>query len=116
MEDCPICFADVASINTSCNHHFCEKCFQQWTNLGKRTCPLCRARIQPLTATIEPKVGQRIKLKHKSFPWLLEGLFIRNNEGGSYVLAKEGRTYYSFGAELELGHISIFDKYFWEVQ
>lgn len=40
---CPICF-EKANYTTACNHSFCKRCLYYW----KKTCPLCRSRIQPL--------------------------------------------------------------------
>ena len=41
MAKCPICFKK-ANYTTACNHTFCKKCLYLW----KKTCPLCRKRIQ----------------------------------------------------------------------
>ncbi len=43
---CPICLKNIKipSKPDNCNHLFCKKCLEKWSNLRKQ-CPLCRERF-----------------------------------------------------------------------
>jgi len=46
--DCPICFNQIQAsqmVITSCNHHFCQQCLQEWL-FNHNTCPICRLNIE----------------------------------------------------------------------
>ena len=114
MQYCPICITNETNFTTSCNHNFCEKCLQQWMNMGARSCPMCRTNINPFPQTIS--IGQRIKLKHKTYGWRIEGIFIKDHQiswgEGAYVLEKEGRTFDMPQLEWE----NYFWRNYWEIQ
>jgi hypothetical protein len=48
--ECAVCFSRLApslrsSVNLDCGHYFCKVCIRSWAQMGKDTCPLCRASI-----------------------------------------------------------------------
>jgi hypothetical protein len=48
--DCSICYETTnnkGSIRTICNHVFCKKCFQKWTQTHD-SCPLCRTHVKQI--------------------------------------------------------------------
>ena len=53
LNQCSICFREEISnddrCSTNCNHIFCKECLDQWFDLGKSSCPLCRQSIQYFT-------------------------------------------------------------------
>jgi len=46
-KDCSICMEEVKEdgIKTECNHHYHKDCINSWFNIGRNTCPNCRANI-----------------------------------------------------------------------
>lgn len=67
--DCPICFEkikDKNSIETGCNHVFCEKCIKIWIEQNDQ-CPYCRMTIkeEKLVVNNDPTLSELInKFKH----------------------------------------------------
>ena len=53
LNECSICFReDIPNddrCTTNCQHIFCKECLDQWFDLGKSSCPLCRQSIQYFT-------------------------------------------------------------------
>ena len=49
-KNCIICLKenlnDEILCSTNCTHIFCKECLDQWLDIGKRSCPLCRQNIQ----------------------------------------------------------------------
>ena len=49
-KNCIICLKenlnDEILCLTNCTHIFCKECLDQWLDIGKRSCPLCRQNIQ----------------------------------------------------------------------
>ncbi|KAF8390741.1 hypothetical protein HHK36_025268 [Tetracentron sinense] len=46
-------------VTTPCGHSFCLKCFQKWTQQGKRTCAKCRHTIPPKMAS-QPRINSAL--------------------------------------------------------
>jgi ankyrin repeat protein len=44
IEVCPICSDQLCTIQTSCNHTFCEPCMLKWLK-NKNNCPCCRSSL-----------------------------------------------------------------------
>ena len=48
--NCTICLSNDLEENnlciTNCSHRFCKKCLDEWFDLGKVSCPMCRDTIQ----------------------------------------------------------------------
>ena len=48
--NCTICLNNDLEENnlclTNCSHKFCKKCLDEWFDLGKVSCPMCRDTIQ----------------------------------------------------------------------
>ena len=44
IEVCPICSDQLSTIQTSCNHTFCEPCMSKWLK-NKNNCPCCRTSL-----------------------------------------------------------------------
>ncbi|ESO97036.1 hypothetical protein LOTGIDRAFT_115552 [Lottia gigantea] len=51
FQSCPVCLEDFKSNEKlaicPCKHGFHQKCLCQWLH-RKNTCPLCKAKVQPL--------------------------------------------------------------------
>jgi hypothetical protein len=46
--ECPVCYEEISDINeiiTDCNHNFCKKCFDKFTQ-ETNSCPYCRNEIE----------------------------------------------------------------------
>lgn len=46
-------------VTTPCGHNFCLKCFEKWTNSGKRTCGKCRGAI-PNDMAKQPRINSAL--------------------------------------------------------
>ena len=48
-EECSICLEIINpehKCNTECDHSFCKQCLDNWFDLNKLSCPLCRKNIK----------------------------------------------------------------------
>lgn len=46
LDCCGICFEACKSKRVlRCKHTFCRPCLKKWLDMGKTTCPMCRARV-----------------------------------------------------------------------
>lgn len=59
--ECPICYGSInlqdPHVKTKCNHDFCFECYTRHQYSGhdfSHTCPICRTRIKPATASPTP--------------------------------------------------------------
>ena len=44
MEECPVCYDVVATVDLKCTHKMCQGCATQWFQRS-HTCPICRAPV-----------------------------------------------------------------------
>lgn len=72
---CPICYTAIADKKTLCNHYFCEECLEKWKKI-RSTCPMCRA----LLSRILPEVGSYVRLKHKTYDFEVDGIYVGMEE------------------------------------
>ena len=56
VPECVVCMAEIDlkqgrknTVITPCGHLFHDECLQQWIDVGKMECPICRRELPPIT-------------------------------------------------------------------
>ena len=99
IDPCSICLDEIATDDewiNNCGHSFCKSCMDQYLDLGKIECPLCRQKIRYFEYNSErfrlilKNVNQRLveppdpntivvdRKKYKFFRIIFIGLFVSN--------------------------------------
>lgn len=47
-EECCICLERTPDLILACCHSFCMVCLEQWSEVGKKSCPICSMKIKSI--------------------------------------------------------------------
>ena len=82
MNECPVCYSDIARCKLVCGHSFCKSCVKSWyhqcTDAEGAKCPMCRHRLyfKGMYKVLDDWEDERIELKEQeAFQEVFDSVF-----------------------------------------